>query len=192
VDPRRADRDPALLFVDAPLVVDNRTGQRACETQIGQRYGRWNVSANSTNLASPRLAGVTLRTRLQTSGWRYHDGRTGPPVTGQVMSECYPHTTLVGASELGYDHERPSYKRKPAALTMTAWRPLRAATCDDLIDRMTALHRADPPLLLLSHPATHQLVTEKPRWPTRRTNTAKTSSTPSSAHGPPRYGTDTA
>ncbi len=148
-----AGHHPALLFVDAPLLVDNRAGQRACETQVGQRYGRWKVSANSTNLASPRLAGVTLRTSLQASGWRYDDGRTGPPTTGQVMSECYPYTTLVGAAELGYDHERPGYKRKPAALTMTAWRPIRAVACDELIDRMTALHRADPPLLLLSHPA---------------------------------------
>jgi predicted RNase H-like nuclease len=153
-----AGRDPALLFVDAPLVVDNPRGQRACETQVGQRYGRWHVSANSTNLSSPRLAGVTLRTRLQAAGWAYDDGRTGPPTTGQVMSECYPYTTLVGAHELDYDRERPGYKRKPAALTMAGWRPRRAATCDDLTNRLAALHRADPPLQLLSHPATRQLV----------------------------------
>lgn len=48
----------AVMFVDAPLVVRNETGQRLCETQVGQRYGRWKVSANTTNLASPRLAGV--------------------------------------------------------------------------------------------------------------------------------------
>lgn len=32
--------EPALLFVDAPLVVTNPRGQRPCETQVGQRYGR--------------------------------------------------------------------------------------------------------------------------------------------------------
>src|ERR1700691_5736501 len=47
----------AVMFVDAPLVVGNVTGQRLCETQVGQRYGRWKVSANTTNLGSPRLAG---------------------------------------------------------------------------------------------------------------------------------------
>jgi predicted RNase H-like nuclease len=46
------------MFVDAPLVVANETGQRLCETQVGQRYGRWKVSANTTNIHSPRLAGV--------------------------------------------------------------------------------------------------------------------------------------
>lgn len=35
----------AVMFVDAPLVVRNETGPRLCETQVGQRYGRWKVSA---------------------------------------------------------------------------------------------------------------------------------------------------
>jgi hypothetical protein len=46
-----------LLFVDAPLLVENPDGQRVAERQVGQRYGRWWVSANSTNTASARLAG---------------------------------------------------------------------------------------------------------------------------------------
>ena len=46
----------ALIFVDAPLVVRNTVGQRLCETQVGRRYGKWKVSANSTSLQSPRLA----------------------------------------------------------------------------------------------------------------------------------------
>jgi len=47
-----ATGESALLFVDAPLVVDNLRGQRKCETQVGQRYGRWKVSANTTNLGA--------------------------------------------------------------------------------------------------------------------------------------------
>ena len=43
-------------FVNAPLVVRNTVGQRLCETQVGRRYGKWKVSANSTSLQSPRLA----------------------------------------------------------------------------------------------------------------------------------------
>ena len=41
----------AIMFVDAPLVVHNEEGQRLCETQVGQRYGRWKVSANTTDLS---------------------------------------------------------------------------------------------------------------------------------------------
>ena len=57
VDSAAADGD-AVMFVDAPLVVRNETGQRLCEKQVGERYWRWKVSANTTNTGSPRLAGV--------------------------------------------------------------------------------------------------------------------------------------
>src|SRR6478609_7866635 len=68
-----ADRD-CLLFVDAPLLVTNDSGQRPCEKQVGQRYGRWKVSANSSNLALLHSAGVALRELLEPLGWRYDDG----------------------------------------------------------------------------------------------------------------------
>ena len=50
-----AGRAAAVMFVDASLIVRNPAGQRLCETQVGQRYGAWKVSAHSTNLRSPRL-----------------------------------------------------------------------------------------------------------------------------------------
>ncbi len=40
----------------------------------------------------------------------------GPPSGGRVLSETYPYATLVGTPELGYDTERPRYKRKPTGL----------------------------------------------------------------------------
>ncbi len=147
----------AVMFTDAPLVVGNETGQRLCETQVGQRYGRWKVSANSTNIHSPRLAGVQFLRRAGLSGWRYSDGSNGPPRDGHVISETYPYATLVGAAELGYDAERPRYKRKPPRLSAAQWRTERAANCDTLIGRLKQLADADPPLLLQSHPVTREL-----------------------------------
>jgi predicted RNase H-like nuclease len=149
-----------LAFVDAPLVIDNPAGQRPCERQVGQRYGRWKVSANSTNQGSPRRAGVLLRQLLEESGWAYDDGRGGPPTGGLVVSECYPYTTLVGASEFGYDQERPTYKRRPARVPTAQWRAVRAQECDRLIARMAGLATADPPLLLSSHPVSRRLLEE--------------------------------
>jgi predicted RNase H-like nuclease len=150
-----------LLFIDAPLIVDNPAGQRRCETHVGRCYGRWRVSANTTNLGSSRLAGVHLRQRLEALGWRYDDGRSGPPTVARVMSECYPYTTLVGASELGYPLERPRYKRKPKSLRWAEFRPLRAAVCDELIARLGVLRSADPPLDLSSHQETRALVEQR-------------------------------
>jgi len=152
--------DDALLFVDAPLVVENPGGQRLCEKQTGQRYGRWQVSANTTNLGSRWLGGVTLRRMLEARGWRYSDGRAGPPTSGRVVSECYPYTTLVGVEELGYDLERPRYKRPPKGVAAAIWKPLRAAACDELIARLAGLVDADPPLDLRSHPETRRLLGE--------------------------------
>jgi predicted RNase H-like nuclease len=91
----RAGSESALLFVDAPLVVSNPTGQRPCETPVGQRYGRWKVSANTTNTGSRPLGGVALRGSLEAERWQYSDGFQGPPKAGHFLSECYPYTTLV-------------------------------------------------------------------------------------------------
>src|SRR5215207_6912472 len=92
--------DDTLLFVDASLVVENPSGQRPCETEVGRRYGRWKVSANSTNLGSRHLAGVRLLAALEQEGWRYRDGLTGPPPSGRWVAECYSYAALVGAEEL--------------------------------------------------------------------------------------------
>jgi predicted RNase H-like nuclease len=153
--------DATVLFVDAPLVVLNADKQRLCEKQVGQRYGRWKVSANSTNLASPRLAGVRFKCELEACGWAYADGIAGPPRGGCVVSECYPYTTIVGTDELGYESERPRYKRKPKGLWAAAWRPVRAAACDVLIQRIADLRNASAPLDLRSHPVTAQLLVER-------------------------------
>ncbi|HUP22974.1 MAG TPA: DUF429 domain-containing protein [Thermoanaerobaculia bacterium] len=153
-------REDALLFVDAPLIVDNASGQRLCERHTGQRYGRWQVSANTTNLLSRWLGGVSLRRELEARGWRYSDGRAGPPAGGRVLSECYPYTTLVGVAELEYDVERPRYKRSPKRMPAATWKRLRAAACDDLIARLARLVNGDPPLDLSSHPETLRLLDE--------------------------------
>jgi predicted RNase H-like nuclease len=149
------------MFVDASLVVRNEAGQRLCETQVGQRYGYAKVSANSTNLRSPRLAGVRLLQLAGQSGWQYTDGTAGPPADGRFLAESYPYATLVGAEELGYPAERPPYKRKPRSLPVAHWRVARAVSCDELIGRLGRLAAADPPLRLASHPVT-RLLTEEP------------------------------
>lgn len=146
-----------VVFVDAPLLVDNPSGQRPCDRTVGQHYGRWKVSANSINLASPRLGGVGLAQQLAAQGFVYDDGLDGPRPSGRHVYECYPYTAIVGVAELGFD-VRPTYKRKPRALRTAAFRPVRAAACDALIARVNTL--VDPPLSLASHPMTAMLLTE--------------------------------
>jgi len=147
----------AIAMVDAPLVVTNASGMRECEKEIGRRYGRWKVSANASNLALPgTLAGTVLTAQLAGDGWRCASGHGGPPTRGRWLYESFPYLALVGAAELGYDRERPVYKRKPRQLGATEFRALRAANTDEIIARVAA--RCDPPIDLRSHPVTASLI----------------------------------
>jgi len=149
----------AVAMVDAPLVVTNATGMRECEKEIGRRYGRWKVSANASNLGLEHvLAGVALVADLAPAGWAVADGRGGPPTAGRSLYECFPYLALVGAPELGYDRERPIYKRKPRHLSPAEFRVLRARNADEIVRRVAALD--DPPIDLRSHPATATLLDE--------------------------------
>lgn len=149
----------AIAMIDAPLVVTNETGMRECEKEIGRRYGRWKVAANASNLALPHtLAGVVLTAALTTGGWRVAAGHGGPPAGGRSVYESFPYLALVGAPELGYDRERPVYKRKPRHLTPDEFRVLRAANADEIVRRVGA--RCDPPIDLRSHAVTAALLDE--------------------------------
>jgi predicted RNase H-like nuclease len=148
-----------FVFIDAPLIVRNATGQRLCEKHVGQRYWRASVSANSTNTGSRGLSGVALLEALEADGFRNDDGIDGPPALGRIVSECYPYTTIVGYQPLGYD-VRPLYKRKTKAVRTAEFKAVRAAACDDLVNGVAALAAADPPLDLRSHDVTRKLLEE--------------------------------
>ncbi|MFZ4894258.1 DUF429 domain-containing protein [Plantibacter sp. Mn2098] len=155
----RVARPGDVIGVDAPLVVYNETGMRLCERQVGNRYSRWKVSAYPSNLALPALGGTALRARLEAHGFVYEDGTAVHDAAAITFFECYPNTTLVGAVELGYDVERPPYKRLDPKLPQPERRAARAAHCDELLRRIASLTTATPPLDLTTHPATADLLT---------------------------------
>ncbi|MGN7192232.1 DUF429 domain-containing protein [Curtobacterium sp. MCBA15_004] len=143
-----------LVAVDASLVVTNPTGIREAERQVGQRYGRWKVAANPTNQASAASAGTALLARLTALGVGYVSDTDGMRArTGPAAFECYPYTTLVGAEELGYDDERPRYKRLDLKVPAPLARARRAEAFDELVRRLRSTP-LDPPLRLDSHPLT--------------------------------------
>jgi predicted RNase H-like nuclease len=154
-----AARPGDVIAIDAPLIVFNETGMRECEKEVGRRYGRWKVAANASNLKLGWLGGVTLRVALEAAGFHYTDGVHAPAPGAIEFFECYPYTTLVGAAEFGYDVQRPRYKRPALALPANERRAFRAAECDELLRRMSALTSAAPPLDLRSHPVTQALLT---------------------------------
>ncbi|TFV93987.1 DUF429 domain-containing protein [Leifsonia flava] len=148
-----------VIAIDAPLVVSNPMGMRECEREVGRRYGRWKVSANASNLGLGWLAGVSLRRRLESAGFTRISGTDAARDDIVQFFECYPYTALVGAAELGYDVERPRYKRPNLALPVAERRAFRARQCDGLLERLAALATAETPLDLRSHPVTRDLLT---------------------------------
>ena len=149
-----------VIAVDAPLVVLNETGMRECEREVGQRYMRWGVGANATNLSREWQGGVTIRSAFERLGYVYAGDAPPSAIDRVSFFECYPYTALVGAEEFGYDVERPRYKRlNPALTTVAERRALRASECDELIRRMSRLATASPPLDLRSNPLTAELLT---------------------------------
>lgn len=150
----------AVIAVDAPLVILNPTGNRPCESEVARCYGRWQVYANSSNTAMGWQAGVALRERLEALGFVYLDGTRPARPADRSFFECYPYTALVGMWELGFDEERPRYKRLVPGLPAAEARALRAQACDDLLRRIAALPMAEDPLDLRSHPVTAALLDE--------------------------------
>ena len=67
-----------------------------------------------------------------------------PRCQGRHLAEVYPCTTLVGAPELGYDVERPIYKRRPKSVPVSEFPMLRAANCDGLVRRIMTLSGSFP------------------------------------------------
>jgi predicted RNase H-like nuclease len=156
-----ANAEPGdVIAIDAPLVVTNPTGMRECERETGQRYGRWRVAANASNTSRAVQGGVTLRRALEAAGLVYTHGTPARP-DEITFFECYPYTTLVGVAELGYDIERPRYKRFDKSKgSMEAKRAFRATECDELLRRIPALNAEGPQMHLATHPVTAQLLDE--------------------------------
>jgi predicted RNase H-like nuclease len=64
-------------------------------------------------------------------------------------------------AELGYDDERPRYKRLPRGVVPSLARDARAVATDELVRRLRRLETFDPPLVLGSHPVTGRLLDER-------------------------------
>ncbi len=154
------ERPGDVIAIDAPLIVVNESGMRQAERAVGRGYGRWKVGANASSRTLAARAGELLLERLGERGIRYTDGATAPPPGTTVAFECYPYTTLVGAPELGYDVERPRYKRLIPGIPREEARRRRAEAADELLRRMASLSTARPPLRLDSHERTAWLLAE--------------------------------
>lgn len=104
--------DLSGIAIDAPLIIRNTTGQRACETLIGKEYGSRHAACHTSNLTLfPNADGVMLSQLLVSSGFQ----NVGE-VAGKWQIECYPHPALIEifnlAVRLPYKKGRVSDKKR--------------------------------------------------------------------------------
>lgn len=96
------------VAIDGPLIIQNQTGQRACETSIGVAYGGRKASCHTSNLSKfPEPSGARLSWHLSSAGFRHL-----AQVDEKWQLECYPHPALIEIFGLP---ERLAYKKGSVA-----------------------------------------------------------------------------
>jgi predicted RNase H-like nuclease len=100
---RRTDRElydwlaphlegPCLVAFDAPLIVPNATGQRACERLIARHFGRFHAYCHTSNRGNPAFADGGRAERL--SRTLRLDSDPCSPAERRAI-EVYPHPAIV-------------------------------------------------------------------------------------------------
>ena len=91
------------IAIDAPLVVNNMSGQRDCERSLSQEYGGRGASCHATNRTLYRNHdGISLSHKLKDHGFEHLNCK------GKFQIECYPHPALIETFSLDY---RVQYKK---------------------------------------------------------------------------------
>ncbi|WP_295891767.1 DUF429 domain-containing protein [uncultured Vibrio sp.] len=94
------------IAIDAPLVIENQTGQRECEKSLSRDYGSRKASCHTSNLSLyPDALSVNLSSSLQSLGYEHLSSK-------RWQIECYPHPAIIECFGLP---ERLAYKKGSVA-----------------------------------------------------------------------------
>jgi predicted RNase H-like nuclease len=97
-----ATTDVVGIAIDAPLVINNETGQRLCERELSRVYGARKASCHTSNKnLYPNAMSVLLAKHLKRHGFNHCDG-------DKWQIECYPHPAIIECFGLP---ERLLYKK---------------------------------------------------------------------------------
>lgn len=82
------------IAIDAPLIINNISGQRPCETALGRAYGARGCSCHTSNATRfPSATSVRLSSMLEARGFDHLRG-------DKWQIECYPHPAIVNLFQL--------------------------------------------------------------------------------------------
>lgn len=81
-----------VVAIDAPLIIENDSGQRHCETLVSRAYGSRHASCHTSNRSRfPDAASVRLAGTLMSRGYRH----ATTIVSRRTLMEVYPHPALI-------------------------------------------------------------------------------------------------
>lgn len=90
------------LAIDAPLIINNESGQRECEKALSRDYGSRKASCHTSNKKLyPDALSVSLSRSLKSFGYDHLS-------KNKWMLECYPHPAIIECFGLT---ERHLYKK---------------------------------------------------------------------------------
>lgn len=93
---------PAVVALDAPLVVRNAAGMRECEKAVSRAFGAYGASCHASSRARPQFDPPRAEVLAARHGWRV-DAEPAAVGRGEgaVAIEVYPHAAMVGLFTLG-------------------------------------------------------------------------------------------
>ena len=104
IDSLAAINDLHGIAIDAPLIINNPTGQRPCERLLSSAYGARKAACHASNLNKyPDADSVQISVHLETLGFN-HLVAQGK----HWQLECYPHPAIIEVFGL---KERHLYKK---------------------------------------------------------------------------------
>lgn len=138
---RAAGDGPAVVAVDAPLLVPNATGRRPAEAALGAVFRAYEAGAHPANRRlldrGGGVRGELLVERLAAHGFRYVAG-VGAAEGGRLVTEVYPHAAMVAIFGLGRTLKYKARGGRAGAVRLAEWRRYQAL--------LLGLAGADPPL----------------------------------------------
>lgn len=138
---------PFVMGIDAPLVVENATGNRKGEAALNRDFGRFDAGAHPSNTGKPEFRAGTRGARLA----ERHRADIDPESTARRRAlEVYPHPATVSLFRLG---RTLKYKQKTGRTLDTLRSELR-----ELARLVTTLEGAAVPMRVAENPQWQALV----------------------------------
>lgn len=100
LDRQTAEQEPAIVAIDAPIVINNPTGMRLCDRLTHKHFGRYHAGCYPANLNS-RFAKRTTGFSKSLSDRGFQQAATiRPKLTGRYQIEVFPHPATVNLFDL--------------------------------------------------------------------------------------------